>query len=687
MLAILSVCLAALLSVPPQTPGQIGSGPNPLTQVQCLGSACGGPAATPYLYRVTPVNVPIESLEVSVEDGDIGHYTLIASPAGWDMTIVSIVRSHELRPTEHGDTTTKSGTCPYVLRFSKGTGAAQSGTFDLGYAYTPGGQYHDVQWKTSDGVLGVWGQPLGASRGPVHSPLRCNVLLIVLDDVGTDKVARFDDPTHSTPPALHAHARTPNLEALANAGIQFSRFYVNPVCSTTRACLQTGRYSFQHGIGALSSVPLADAEVTVAELVRNGFPAGQGYSAAAFGKWHLTPLAGGDQEHAVRNGYELFEGTMANALKCVPTSPADAQYNWARIHAETGTPPSSMVACVDCGVPSLCPPMIGCSAPDYCTDQACAPMLWNADVVRRDAKTWINARPEPFLAWVAFNPPHYPLSAPPCTTDDGRSLLSCETRDELKALGLFPGKAPPGTFAARDLVYRAMLEAVDWEIRYLLDDIGAFKADRTMVFVISDNGTEPEMIDASHQAPVGQPQHGKDSVYQLGVRVPMLVSGPLVAPAPGGGWESFAMAGAVDLWKTVRDITGADESLAFVNLGVPAPQMFNNSLFSVIRDPTSMGSRTYAFSQIFTPSGASIEAMTNHARIISDGAYTYLRRLTSGTGTSCEPTMTRCYEEEFYEVADADETTDLLDAAGEPPMGLEGVFASLRAQMITLSGD
>ena len=42
--------------------------------------------------------------------------------------------------------------------------------------------------------------------------------------------------------------KTPNLDKLANAGARLEQFYVQPVCSPTRAALMTGRYPMRHGL-------------------------------------------------------------------------------------------------------------------------------------------------------------------------------------------------------------------------------------------------------------------------------------------------------------------------------------------------------------------------------------------------------------------------------------------------------
>src|SRR5262249_25550319 len=149
-----------------------------------------------------------------------------------------------------------------------------------------------------------------------------NFIVIVLDDVGTDKLSIYDGNT--APP----YAATPRLNQLASQGIRFTSFYVNPFCSTTRACLQTGRYAYHTGIGGITlttqdpgglNTPGAgvnDSEVFLSEFLAT---APRPYASGAFGKWHLTVdyvgsgpgeyfQANGKEDHAIVNGYSRFRG-------------------------------------------------------------------------------------------------------------------------------------------------------------------------------------------------------------------------------------------------------------------------------------------------------------------------------------------------------------------------------------------
>ena len=103
---------------------------------------------------------------------------------------------------------------------------------------------------------------------------RPNVLLILSDDQGYGDLS------------LHGNRdlATPNLDRLGAEGVEFTRFYVSPVCAPTRSALMTGRYNMRcnvHGVtGGMET--MRPEETTIAETLR-----GAGYRTAIYGKWHL----------------------------------------------------------------------------------------------------------------------------------------------------------------------------------------------------------------------------------------------------------------------------------------------------------------------------------------------------------------------------------------------------------------
>ena len=89
-------------------------------------------------------------------------------------------------------------------------------------------------------------------------------------------------PAHCT--LLAPQIATPTLDSLSAAGVRLENYYIQPVCSPTRATLMTGRYVHHHGIhtalidSSSSALPLN--ETTMAERLRSA-----GYATHAVGKW------------------------------------------------------------------------------------------------------------------------------------------------------------------------------------------------------------------------------------------------------------------------------------------------------------------------------------------------------------------------------------------------------------------
>ena len=101
-----------------------------------------------------------------------------------------------------------------------------------------------------------------------------NILLIITDDQGYGDVS------------LHGNEwiSTPNMDRIAEEGVRFDRFFVEPVCAPTRAALLSGRYPTRVGVTGVTrnfEVMRGD-EVTIAEILRDH----AGYATGCFGKWH-----------------------------------------------------------------------------------------------------------------------------------------------------------------------------------------------------------------------------------------------------------------------------------------------------------------------------------------------------------------------------------------------------------------
>jgi arylsulfatase A-like enzyme len=100
-----------------------------------------------------------------------------------------------------------------------------------------------------------------------------NIILCMTDDQG------WGDASYNGLKAIP----TPNLDAMAAAGLRFDRFYsAHPSCSPTRASVMTGRHPNRSGV-FWPGMPLRKQEMTIAQAVRTA-----GYATGHFGKWHLS---------------------------------------------------------------------------------------------------------------------------------------------------------------------------------------------------------------------------------------------------------------------------------------------------------------------------------------------------------------------------------------------------------------
>jgi arylsulfatase len=145
-----------------------------------------------------------------------------------------------------------------------------------------------------------WPRP---AEAPPGAP---NIVLVLLDDVGFGATSAFGGPVE-----------TPELEKLAANGLRYNQFHVNAKCSPTRGTLLSGRNSHQLGFGPITEFAAgypgynsiwSKSNASVAEVLKQN-----GYSTAAFGKWHNTPVwevspVGPFDRWPTSLGFEYFYG-------------------------------------------------------------------------------------------------------------------------------------------------------------------------------------------------------------------------------------------------------------------------------------------------------------------------------------------------------------------------------------------
>jgi arylsulfatase len=151
-------------------------------------------------------------------------------------------------------------------------------------------------------VLALAAQAHSSHAGPP------NIIVIMADDMGYSDLGCYG-----------GEISTPNVDALAAKGLRFTQFYNTSRCCPTRASLLTGLYSHQAGIGDMVNDhghdayrgDLNDRCVTLAEAVR---PAG--YRSFMTGKWHVTKQigeAGPKDNWPLQRGFDRFYGTISGA--------------------------------------------------------------------------------------------------------------------------------------------------------------------------------------------------------------------------------------------------------------------------------------------------------------------------------------------------------------------------------------
>jgi arylsulfatase A-like enzyme len=362
-----------------------------------------------------------------------------------------------------------------------------------------------------------------------------NVLVLLADDVGVDMIGAYAEGSDLPP--------TPNIDALAADGVLFRNAWSNPVCSPTRACIQTGRYSFRHGIGFVVSptgLGLRIEEHSIPEMLDQGST--MGYVHAAFGKWHLGNQYYGGRYAPNFAGYSHFSGTLRSL-----THP-ETYYDWEHVVDGVATQET-----------------------DYETT-----------VVVDEAIAWIAAQDDPWFCYVAFNLPHAPYHRPPDTL---------HTVD-------FTGVDPNPSVEPRPY-YKAMVEAMDTEIGRLLGSIDSTVLSQTTVIFLGDNGTPRDVTVAPFQS-----DHAKSTVFEGGVNVPFIVSGPYVQ-SPNS--ECQALVSAVDLYGTIADVANVDYETEYPNTTFDTV-----SVLPYLINPTQASLRSVAYTETFLPNGDGLPDPYDH---------------------------------------------------------------------------
>ncbi|MFT0546692.1 sulfatase-like hydrolase/transferase [Allopusillimonas ginsengisoli] len=445
------------------------------------------------------------------------------------------------------------------------------------------------------------GHDVASGDAPAQTP---NILFIVLDDLGVDQLPVFGYGG-LTP------AQTPNIDAIAHAGVRFRNAWAMPTCSPGRATFFQGRYPFRTDVlNAVVALDLANSQVSPYEITTPKLLKEKGYVNAVIGKMHLSgsdlnpannPLGNGVMHEL---GWDYFEGYLdggpypidktaggvspdAQVYGCGfvpntrdnPTHGADS----GACYQSTGTCTTMSTAnystpgrtCLEQG--GIFDPAQSCHATlpayldfdtqnGYYTSQlvinqpdASVETIAISDprgrgyrgILETDgAVRWIKqqAPSQPWMLSLGYSAIHTPLQPPPV------SLLPADAAET--------GAYTCTETTEQRILTNQMIEALDKEIGRLLIETGLAqrKPDgtldyrpqdtNTMVVIMADNGTYGPSVKAPFNL-----LRAKGSAYQTGVWVPLIVAGPMVKQPDR---DIPHMVNSADMFSLFGELAGID---------------------------------------------------------------------------------------------------------------------------------
>lgn len=353
-----------------------------------------------------------------------------------------------------------------------------------------------------------------------------NTIIIIADDLSPDYFGFYENAVDTV--------NVPNIRSLLAKGVRFKYLMSNPVCSSTRTTILTGRYSFRTGVGGIvggtgGSGQIDTAEISIPKLLKVHNPE---IVKANIGKWHLKQAAPAiNLVSPLSLGYDWAEGPFIGQLPSFT--------NWTKYT-------NGVVSTIT----------------NYATTE-------NVN----NAITWIKAQKKtnPFFLWLAFNAPHEPLHLPPAGLHNYTSLSG----------------TPANINAQPKAYFKAMIQAMDHEIGRLLDTLRVIKKiDSTDIIFIGDNGNTPRT------AQISDLSKAKGTVYDYGVHVPLIISGPCVTKP---GRVSNALVNTADLFATIIENFGSTNWKSRIPANKPVD---SRSLQPILKNQTD-SVRPWVFSEIF----------------------------------------------------------------------------------------
>ena len=343
-------------------------------------------------------------------------------------------------------------------------------------------------------IFGLIGAAPVLGQQPKTPPPKPNIVHIVADDLGWKDIG-FNGCTD---------IKTPNLDRLAAGGAEFTQFYVQPMCTPTRACLMTGRYPFRYGlqtavIPSVSAYGLDTTEWLMPQALKEA-----GYKTAIIGKWHLGHA---DKKYwPKQRGFDYQYGAMIGELDYF-THDEHGVLDWFR------------------------------------DNEPLKEEGYTTTLIGKEAARLIDEHDPatPLYLYLTFNAPHTPYQAPQEYIDRYSGIEEPTRR-----------------------TYAAMVACLDDEIGRVvaaLDKKGI--RDNTLILFHSDNGGPRNAMFTGVMADVskvrlpadnGPFREGKGTLFEGATRVCALANWPGHIPA---GIKVSELIHAVDIYPTLAALAGA----------------------------------------------------------------------------------------------------------------------------------
>ena len=355
-------------------------------------------------------------------------------------------------------------------------------------------------------------QPVKQKTGRQAKP---NVLIIFIDDMGYGDLSCYGN----------SQIKTKNIDALANRGIRFTRFYSNsPVCSPSRVAMLTGQYPARHHFYTYLAERKKNDENKMPHFLPASVPTlakmmhANGYVTGHFGKWHLgggrdvgdAPLP---TDYGFDKSFTSFEGLGDRTLHLTD--------NLNRQSSKLGK--GNIVE---------------------------APQNMQTKLYVDSTIAFIKAhKEEPFFIHFFPNEVHDPYN-PIERTEKGFASVSDDPEQQK---------------------FLATLKEMDRQIGRLLMEMEKLdKLKNTIILLTSDNGPTdwPRYYKDGGQPPcsAGDLRGRKWSLYEGGIRVPFIAVWP--GKIPAGKTDDKSVMSVVDLLPTVARLTGTNIPADYIADGI-----------------------------------------------------------------------------------------------------------------------